>query len=243
MYILLIWNTILLNLVFLTWYQSHCSNLSLSSLVSLVVTPLSSLPLNNSHCSHSLLNLRRLSAVVLGFRAYSRRRWGVPHHTNHYTYRLHCVSCSDNYSIGTIVIASPRSTQPWKSRSHWSSYAPSYAAQRSCASVTHLTHRPLFLLMSSLTSLLPRQPYLTSSLPHHHPFICWCHLPLQLTSSLLTIDQRWFWPLTSVDFDRMLTWSLTFLHRWLLQSRFSLPSFSSRFHFCSLFLHILSLNG
>ena len=45
-----------------------------------------------------------------------------------------------------------------------------------------------------------------------------------------TVDLRWLWP-------------LTFPQCWLFQARFFLPSFSRRFHFCSLFLHIVSLNG
>ena len=164
MYILLIWNTILLNLVFLTWYQSHCSNLSLSSLVSLVVTPFSSLPLNNSHCSHSLLNLRRLSAVVLGFRAYSRRRWGVPHHTNHCIYRLRCESYSDMYFVGTTVIVSPQPTQSWKSHSHRSLHAPLRAAQRSCASVTHFTQ-----LIGSILAVVITAPLALADIIVHSP--------------------------------------------------------------------------
>ena len=60
---------------------------------------------------------------------------------------------------------------------------------------------------------------------------------LLLTSALgNVICWRHRWP------DRWL-WPLTFPHGWLFQSRFFLPSFSRRFHFCSLFLHIVSLNG
>ena len=58
--------------------------------------------------------------------------------------------------------------------------------------------------------------------------ICWHHL---LMSSLTR-------PLTYVDFDWGLTLTVDFL-----QSKCSLPSFSRRFYFCSLFLHIVSLNG
>ena len=55
---------------------------------------------------------------------------------------------------------------------------------------------------------------------------CWSHL-------------RWlYWLLTFCRVDRWLFQWLTFL-----QSRFSLPSFSHCFHFCSLFLHIFPLNG
>ena len=54
-------------------------------------------------------------------------------------------------------------------------------------------------------------------------------------------------PLTSSFDSGYLTehwlWLLTFLQGWLFLSRFFLSSFSCRFHFCSLFLHIVSLDG
>ena len=52
----------------------------------------------------------------------------------------------------------------------------------------------------------------------------WRHLPRHLLTSSLTRP-------------------LTFPQGWLFQSRFFLPSFSHKFHFCSPFLHIVSLNG
>ena len=102
---------------------------------------------------------------------------------------------------------------------------------------------------------VPYVPYVLSSAPgwrhpwrhqchvnpslHQHPVVCWrqCHVIL-LTSSSLTVDHVDFhcWPSHWL-------WPLTFLHCWLLLSKFSLPSFSHRFHFCCLFLHIVSLNG
>ena len=87
----------------------------------------------------------------------------------------------------------------------------------------------------SLTSLL------TSALVATH---CWRHL---LASAADVIFWLWIWPLTS-QVDRWLwlaidRWPLTFSGSWLFQSRFSLSSFSCRFHFCCLFLHIVSLNG
>ena len=65
-----------------------------------------------------------------------------------------------------------------------------------------------------------------------------------LLSSLATSS---YWPALTIpltcvdwtiDFDR----GLTFCQSWLLQSKCSLHSFSRRFHFCSIFLHILLLN-
>ena len=93
-------------------------------------------------------------------------------------------------------------------------HAPSLAPTR-----VHALSRARFLLLTSalVTSSLPR--HLLTSLPRH-----------LLTSSLTRT-------LTSVDFDLRLTLTVDFL-----QSRCSLPSFSRRFHFCSLFLHILLLN-
>ena len=73
---------------------------------------------------------------------------------------------------------------------------------------------------------------------------CWRHLLASTTDVilwlwvfdrwLLKVD-RWLW--TSVDFDHWL-----FSKGWLFQSKFFLPNFLRRFHFCSLFLHIVSLN-
>ena len=65
MYILLLvkYNTI--HSVFLTWYQSHCSDLFLVVLSLFGVTPNSQLlPLSQLQCSHSPLNLRRLSVII-----------------------------------------------------------------------------------------------------------------------------------------------------------------------------------
>ena len=73
--------------------------------------------------------------------------------------------------------------------------------------------------LSRARFLLLTSALVTSSLPRH-----------LLTSSLTRT-------LTSVDFDLRLTLTVDFL-----QSRCSLPSFSRRFHFCSLFLHILLVN-
>ena len=84
MYILLLWNTILLNLVFLTWYQSHCSDHFLAVL-SLLVLLYSQHRFchHNSHCILSPLNLWHLPTVVLGFRTCSCCHWVVPHHKDH----------------------------------------------------------------------------------------------------------------------------------------------------------------
>ena len=81
----------------------------------------------------------------------------------------------------------------------------------------------------------------------------WRHLPCHLLTSSATasvdvivdqdvdqtVDLRWLdrWLWLYVDFDLWLFAIVDFL-----QSKCSLPSFSRRFHFCSIFLHILLLN-
>ena len=153
---------------------------------------------------------------VLGLQPPSLRS-PAPHKPRHH--HLRCASCFDKFFVDTTVIDSPQSTQPWKSCTQWSLHTPSYAAQRSSASITCLTHWPLFLLTSSVTSLSPCHLGLTSS-----SILCWRHPPHQLTS-LLT--DRWSVLTLTVDF---------------LQSKCFLPNFLRRFHFCSLFLHILLPN-
>ena len=74
----------------------------------------------------------------------------------------------------------------------------------------------------------------------------WRHLPRHLPTSSATSSSdvichiicwrhRWVWPLT-------LTEGWLFARVDFLQSRWSLPNFSRRFHFCSLFLHFLLVN-
>ena len=104
---------------------------------------------HNSHCSHSPLILRLVSAIVLGFRAYSHRCWRVLHHTDHYTYRLRRVSCSDNFFASTTMIVLPRSIQSWKSRNHRSTHTqalPKEAAPQSCASCIDLDRSQVLTL-------------------------------------------------------------------------------------------------
>ena len=72
-------------------------------------------------------------------------------------------------------------------------------------------------------------------------------LAASVSTDLLTSSPRHLQPLT-VDIDQSLIvdrWSLTvdFLVDFFPPARFSLPSFSCRFRFCSQFLHIVSLNG
>ena len=126
------------------------------------------------------------------------------------------------------------STRHQNSRRHW--HAPSRVANTSHAlsRASRIRHEPTraCTCQDSLLTLA-----LGDVICHVIRYvICWRHLPRHL--------------LTSVDFDHWpaLTliegwlWSLTFCQSWLLQSRCSLPSFSRRFHFCSLFLHFLLLN-
>ena len=184
---------------------------------------------HNHRHSLSPLNLRRHPAVILGFRTYNRRCQGVSHCTDHCRSHHRYKHCSDYGFEATIEIVLHRSTKPWKPQRRQRPHAPPRIAQSFCT-VDHALHVP----PSSATRLhAPSR----SATRRHAPA---CANFLLLMSALgdvichVIVDQtvylRWLWP-------------LTFLQGWLFQSRFFLPSFSRRFHFCSLFLHIVSLNG
>ena len=66
---------------------------------------------------------------------------------------------------------------------------------------------------------------------HHCHVICLRHSPVSWRHRW---PGRWLALTLTVDFSPGLTFS---------QSKFFLASFSHRFHFCNLFLHIVSLNG
>ena len=184
----------------------------------------------NSHRSLSPLNLWRLLAVVFGFWTCSRCCWGVLHRTDHCTSH-HCHEyCSDYISAGITEIVLLQSTRRWKPRSHRRLHAPSCITQSFCVKA-HAPHAPSSALVDVTRDVIRA----ASALPY---------ISIQSFADVSATSSCWHHPLTfdHVDFGRWL-WSLTFLHRWLLQSRFFLPNFSRRFHFCSLFLHIVSLNG
>ena len=212
-------------LVFLTWYQSHFSDLFLVVLSLLVL-------LHSQHrfCRHnsrrslSLLNLQRLPAIVLKFRTCNHCRWGVLHRTDYYTCHHRRLYCSDCISRGITKIDFSRSTDQWKPRSHQRRHTPLRAAQRFCVSASHA------ILSSSW-----RHPW------RHQCHISPSYISIQSSADVSAPSSYWRHSLTP---DRWpLTKPFSFLQGWLFQSRFSLPSFSCRFHFCSLFLHIVSLNG
>ena len=120
-----------------------------------------------------------------------------------------------------------------KYRLHRTFHAPPCATEVSASLARAFTCRQYSPCAVTRLQLLPRACMRQGSsadvsprwrhLPRHRHLICWRHL---LTSSL----------------TRSLTLTTDF-YRWLFQSRFFLLSFSRRFHFCSLFLHIVSLNG
>ena len=133
--------------VFLTWYQSYCSDIFLAVL-SLLVS------LHSQHCfrrhnsrrSLSLLNLQRLPAVVLEFWTCIRCRWGVLHCTDYYMCRHRRLYCSDCIYRGITKIVFSRSTRRWKSRSHRSLHAPpkdSMSAPHALHSLTNFFTRRL----------------------------------------------------------------------------------------------------
>ena len=237
MYILCLWNTI---------QSSSISNIVSESLLWPFLAVLSLLVLlhsqhrfrrhNNRH-SLSPLNLRCLPAVVLEFRTCSRCCWGVLHRTDHCTSH-HCREyCSDYISAGITEIVLLQSTRRWKPRSHRRLHTPSCITQSFCVKA-HAPHAPSSALVDVTRDVIRA----TSALPY---------ISIQSFADVSATSSCWHHLLTfdHVDFDRWLLivdcwlWSLTFLHGWLLQSRFFLPNFSRRFHFCSLFLHIVSLNG
>ena len=191
---------------------------------------------HNSRRSLLPLNLWRLPIVVFGFRTYSHCRWGVLHRIDYCMCRHHHVYYS-NYIFGGIAkIVLRRSTRWWKPHSHQRPHARSRAAQSFCVSLPRVSLSPNWChpwLHQCHVSLnyVSIQSFADVSATSSADVICWL-----LTALTRTVDR---WLLPAVDFE----WPLTFLQGCLLQSRFSLPNFSRRFHFCNLFLHIMSLNG
>ena len=141
-----------------------------------------------------------------------------------------------------------------KYRLHRTFHAPPCATEVSASLARAFTCRQYSPCAVTRLQLLPRACMRQGSsadvsprwrhLPRHRHVIYWRHLPRHpLTSSAMASANvichgtywRHRWP------DRWL-WPLTFPQGWLFQSKFFLPSFSRRFHFCSLFLHIVSLN-
>ena len=212
----------------------------LSSLVFIGVTPLSTSlppsqqspqplavepPTSSSRC----LRVPDLQPLLL--------RSPTPHRSLHVS--SHHEYCSDHISGGITEIILKRSTWWWKPRSHWSRHAPSRAAWSSSVSAPRASRT---ILSSSLCHpwrhlrrVSPSCVSIQSSADISATSSWWRHL--------LTVDRVNCWPLTLTDcwpsVDYWL-WPLNFLQGWLLQSKFSLPKFSCRFHFCNLFLHIVS---
>ena len=224
MYIFSWRNTIYTNLpVFLTWYQSHNSDLFLAVLSLLVLFHSQHrFCHHNSHCSLSLLNLRCLPSLSLGSKPASV-----------------VVEESNTAQITTHVIPQRlllRSNFWWY---HWDRLEmiyPSVKALPSSELPRALTRRLNFLRQrttrhtphasSKVQADVTRDIIYSTSALAASAFVIWWrqHHDILVTSS--------------VD-----CWPLTLTGCWLFQSRFFLPSFSRRFHFCSLFLHIVSLNG
>ena len=145
----------------------------------------------------------------------------------------------------------------WKPRHHRRLHTSPCATQRLC-SADHAPHAPprVAVHLGSLSRASMRRYFRSRAshaslraLTHLHPFTdvihgspnlrrCWRHLFALAADVILWLwgFDCWLWP------GRRL-WSLTFLQGWIFQLRFFLSSFSRRFHFCSLFLHIVSLNG
>ena len=192
--------------VFLTWYQSHCSDLFLSSLVFIGVTPFSTSlppsqqslqplavePLTSSSCCLRVLDLQSLSLRS-------------PHCIDNCTYRHRRWYCSNYICRGITKIVFSRSTRQWKPRSNQSLHAPSRATQRFCISASRAPRA------DELLQVPPRVEY---SL-HAPPRAGYClHAPPRARPALADVSPRWrhhhhvswrhhwLWPLTfsRVDF-------------------------------------------
>ena len=216
MYILWSWNKILQTLVFLIWYQSHCSDLFLAVLSLLVLLHSQHrFRRHNSRRSLLPLNLRHLPVVVFGFGPTA-------------------AIVEESYTAQTIarvIIAVNITPITFLQVVSLRSSCTNLHVSGSLAVIGDRTHRP------KLLHQIPRAPRAVLSSSWCHPWRHQCHvnpnlrqLPVICLTSSTNRRPRWLWP-------------LTFLQVWLLQSKFFLPSFSHRFHFCCLFLHVVSLNG
>ena len=160
------------------------------------------------------------SIVVFGFRTCSRCRWRVQHRTDHYTCHFAAIIASIKF-----LVISLRSS--WNDLPVGESPALIGAATRPhtppefSVSTHHAPHAPSKVQANVTCDVICSTSALAAS-----AFVIWWrqHHIILVTSSA----------------DR---WPLTLTGCWLFQSKFFLPSFSRRFHFCSLFLHIVSLNG
>ena len=202
--------------IFLSWYQSHYSNIFLAILSLLVL-------LHSQHyfhhhnisCNLSPLNLRHLPVVFLGFRNCKHHHWGVPHRKDHCSSHHRLEHCSNLFSAGTTEIVLCQSTQPWKSRSQRSANAPTCAATVICVE-SHAPHAPppiSVVLPLTLTCHLCKSRACWRHYWYHSAtstlianIIRLCH---SLTSSSLASSDNWlllsaltvdFWGSLTIDF-------------------------------------------
>ena len=159
------------------------------------------------------------SIVVFGFRTCSRCRWRVQHRTDHYTCHFAAIIAPIKF-----LVISLRSS--WNDLPVGESLALIGAATcphtppEFSASTHHALHAPHAL--SKVQADVTRDVICSTSALAASAFVIWS-APRHLGD--------------------VICWPLTLTSCWLFQSSFFLPSFSRRFHFCSLFLHIVSLNG
>ena len=131
----------------------------------------------------------------------------------------------DLVAVDTIRIVFLWSASSKKNRLHRTVHVPSRAALsfgKVDPRASHATHAIGFTCWRHNCHVIPSWRHLLTS------------SPVNLLTSFVDFS---LWRLTLTRFDRWLLARVNFL-----QSRCSLPSFSRRFHFCSLFLHILFLN-
>ena len=218
MYILWVYEIQYNHSVFLTWYQSHYSDFFLVVLSLLVLLHSQHrFRHHNSRYSLSPLNLRRLPSLSLG----SRPAAAVVKESNIAQITTHVI-------LPRLLL---RSNFWWY---HWDHLETIYPSAKALPS-SELPRATWIFCVNAPCA--PRATRAVQSSSWRHPWHHLLHVSPRCVSirHLLKSAPR---HLLTVDFD----WSLTFYQNWLLQSRCSLPSFSRRFHFCSLFLHILLLN-
>ena len=209
MYIFSWRNIIYTNLpVFLTWYQSHSSDLFLAVLSLLVLFHFQHhFRHHNSHCSLSPLNLQRLPSLSLG----SKPAVAIVEESNTAQITAHVI-------LPWLLL---RSNFWWYHWDRLETIYPSVKATQSSKPTRALTRRLKFLLQRLTHSM--RHTHLPSS-SWRHPWRHLCHVNPSCVSIQSSADvsatSSWWRHMLTVDFDRPLTVDfnrlLTFLQGWLL---------------------------
>ena len=220
-------------LVFLTWYQSHYSDLFLAIFFLLVwllfffFNIASAITTTATAFRRWTSDVTQRSSLGSGPAAVVIKEF----HTAQTT--AICITATNIAPITVLKVPQRSSCADLKTRESLDAVGDRMCPHALSFQITRL-HAP---------SRAPTHPHALSR-------ACWCHPRQHLPTPLLmspTCVSCWRHPLTLGIWPLTLTehwlWPLTFLQGWLFLSRFFLSSFSCRFHFCSLFLHIVSLDG